>query len=63
MKQPTHTKRILWLAFVMLLGFGPLLTTSSTQSYLYSQTALGVSNGPSSSAIADLNADGFSILR
>ena len=43
----------------MLRGFGPLITTTSARSYLYSQTALGVGNNPSSIAIADLNGDGF----
>jgi hypothetical protein len=59
MKPPKRRKRILWLASVMLLGFGPLLTTASAQSYLYNQTALGVGNNPSSVAAADLNGDGI----
>jgi hypothetical protein len=59
MKRPKRWKRILWASTVLLLGFGPLLTTTSAQGYLYSQSALGVGNNPSSIALADLNGDGI----
>jgi hypothetical protein len=59
MKPPKRWKRILWASSVLLFSFGPLLTTTSAQGYLYSQSALGVGNNPSSIALADLNGDGI----